>query len=128
MQQPIVAQPQTQRSTTLGLDRSVINAAGGIVAIGGPTQMEKLPAETATLFDRDPTTNEVLWFAAPPMNMSRARGPRYSLEYLTFIATKKRKRQQASRDEVDEGGSAKRARVGFAPTVTETMREVSRKL
>ena len=50
MQQPIVAQPLTQRSTTLGLDRSVINAAGGIVAIGGPTQMEKLPAETGIVF------------------------------------------------------------------------------
>ena len=80
----------------------------------------------AKLFDRDPTTNEVLWFAAPPMNMSRARGPRYSLEYLTFIATK-RKRRETSKNEVvdslreegtkDEWGegsaSAKRPRVGF---------------
>jgi chromatin structure-remodeling complex subunit RSC1/2 len=91
----------------------------------------------AKLFDRDPTTNEVLWFAAPPMNMSRARGPRYSLEYLTFIATKKRKRREASttdgivvdgREELGEEGSvsvnAKRPRVGFPPTVTETMREL----
>ena len=68
----------------------------------------------AKLFDRDPTTNEVLWFAAPPMNMSHARGPRYSLEYLTFIATKNRKRREAStdgividdREELREEGSA----------------------
>jgi chromatin structure-remodeling complex subunit RSC1/2 len=85
----------------------------------------------AKLFDRDPTTNEVLWFAAPPTNMSRARGLRYSLEYLTFIATK-RKQREAGRDREEgtkndwEGGgsaSAKRPKV-VAPTVTETMREV----
>ena len=85
----------------------------------------------AKLFDRDPTTDEVLWFAAPPMNMSRARGPRYSLEYLTFISKRKRRLREASTDGVvddarEEGGSAsaKRPRVGFPPTVTETMREV----
>ena len=97
----------------------------------------------AKLFDRDPTTNEVLWFAAPPMNMSRARGPRYSLEYLTFISKKKRRLREASTDGgvVDDtttreegttkdvwreegSASAKRPRVGFPPTVTETMREV----
>jgi chromatin structure-remodeling complex subunit RSC1/2 len=114
----------------LGPDRSIITAAGGIAAIGGPSQVEKLPADTAKLFDRDPTTNEVLWFAAPPMNMSRARGPRYSLEYLTFIASKKRKRREAStdvdgREELgEEGSSEKRPRVGFPPTVTETMMEL----
>lgn len=68
------------------------------------------------------------------MNMSRARGPRYSLEYLTFMATK-RKRREAGGDEVDmeEGGakddgsdepSAKRPRVRVRPTVTEMMRDV----
>jgi hypothetical protein len=77
--------------------------------------------------------------------MSRARGPRYSLEYLTFVATK-RKRREASTDGVvddtnreegtttkgewreEEGsaGSAKRPRVGFPPAVTETMREEMR--
>ena len=87
----------------------------------------------AKLFDRDPTTNEVLWFAAPPMNMSRARGPRYSLEYLTFIASKKRRQREASTDGIvvddreelgEESTSAKRPRVGFPPTVTETLREL----
>ena len=54
-QQPYVQQQQhqmvnqpllTQRSTTLGPDRSIITAAGGIAAIGGPSQVEKLPADT----------------------------------------------------------------------------------
>ena len=41
------------------------------------------------------------------MNMSRARGPRYSLEYLTFIATKRKRLREASTDEVAyrEGGN-----------------------
>ena len=69
------------------------------------------------------------------MNMSRARGPRYSPEYLAFIASKKRKRQEASADGIivdsreeelgeEESASAKRPRVGFPSTVTETMREL----
>jgi chromatin structure-remodeling complex subunit RSC1/2 len=48
-QQQIVNQPQTQRSTTLGPDRSIITAAGGIAAIGGPSQVDKLPADTGKL-------------------------------------------------------------------------------
>jgi chromatin structure-remodeling complex subunit RSC1/2 len=44
MQQQIVT--QTQRPTIIGSDRSVISAAGGIAAIGGPSHVEKLPAET----------------------------------------------------------------------------------
>ena len=48
-QQQIVNQPQTQRSSTLGPDRSVITAAGGIAAIGGPSQVEKLPADTGKI-------------------------------------------------------------------------------
>ena len=75
------------------------------------------------------------------MNMSRARGPRYSLEYLTFVSKRKRKRREDSTDgvvdeDMEEGttkderreegsasaSSAKRPR--FPPTVTETMREV----
>ena len=49
-QQQMVNQPQTQRSTTLGPDRSIITAAGGIAAIGGPSQVEKLPADTGKFF------------------------------------------------------------------------------
>jgi chromatin structure-remodeling complex subunit RSC1/2 len=54
-QQPYVQQQQQQmvsqqRSTTLGPDRSIIAAAGGIAAIGGPAQVEKLPADTGKPF------------------------------------------------------------------------------
>jgi hypothetical protein len=45
-QQQIVNRPQTQRSTTLGPDQSIITAAGGIAAVGGSSQVEKLPADT----------------------------------------------------------------------------------
>ena len=65
------------------------------------------------------------------MNMSRARGPRYSLEYLTFIATKRKQREaggdreEGTKDDLEGGGSASAKRLKVvAPTVTETMREV----
>ena len=50
--QQAVHQPQIQRSTTttMGPDRSIITAAGGITAIGGPAQVEKLPAETGQAY------------------------------------------------------------------------------
>jgi chromatin structure-remodeling complex subunit RSC1/2 len=55
-------QQQQQQSPTLGPDRSIITAAGGITAIGGPSQVEKLPADTGKflmfLFDIvDPPVN-----------------------------------------------------------------------
>ena len=43
------------------------------------------------LFDRDPETNEVLWFSGPPLNMARVKGSRYSLAYLQFLATKRKR-------------------------------------
>ena len=46
-QQQLINQPQG--STTLGPDRSIITAAGGIAAIGGPSQVEKLPPDTGKL-------------------------------------------------------------------------------
>ena len=59
------------------------------------------------------------------MNMSRARGPKYSLEYLSFIAAKRKRRGVGMEEkEKDDGGSAKRPRMAVPPTVTETMREV----
>ena len=44
-QQPVVNQGQIQRP--LGPDRSIITAAGGLAAIGGASQVEKLPPETS---------------------------------------------------------------------------------
>lgn len=45
---------------------------------------------TARYFDRDPETNEVLWFAAPPLDIAHPPGPEYSLEYLAFLARKRK--------------------------------------
>ena len=47
--QQIVNRPQTQRSTTLTPDQSIITAAGGIAAVGGSSQVEKLPADTGKI-------------------------------------------------------------------------------
>lgn len=169
-----------------GPDRSVVSAAGGLGAIGGPAQVEKLAPETgefslhlcssttylsadwgercfssifalppllflllfcfhhylipvltnsfyntAKLFDRDPDTNEVLWFAAPPINLPRAKGPRHSLAYLQFLA-RKRKTTQNGDGGVDgdgsETGPAKRARTAVLPTVTETTMRVLKEM
>lgn len=60
---------------------------------------------TAKHFDRDPETNQVLWFAAAPIDVARPRPPRHSLEYLNFIA-KKRKR------EMEEAAAGPRAQDG----------------
>ncbi|KAJ1310676.1 hypothetical protein OPQ81_009203 [Rhizoctonia solani] len=47
-------------------DRSVITAAGGPTVI--PTSMvEILPEDTIKHFDRDPYTNQLLWFSGPPI-------------------------------------------------------------
>ena len=100
--QPASVQPRTE-------DRSIVTAAGGAAVLGNNADMEKLPAETgayhvilfldfpsaspsqsARHFDRDPETNEVLWFAAPPLNIARKPAPRYSLQYLHWLAAKRK--------------------------------------
>ena len=45
----------------------------------------------ARYFDRDPETNQVLWFSGPPVDMAHSRPPQHTLAYLDFLATKKRK-------------------------------------
>ncbi|KAH8984669.1 hypothetical protein EDB86DRAFT_2962234 [Lactarius hatsudake] len=81
--QPASVQPRTE-------DRSIVTAAGGAAVLGNNANMEKLSAETARHFDRDPETNEVLWFAAPPLNIARKPAPRHSLQYLHWLATKRK--------------------------------------
>jgi len=71
-------------------DRTVLTAAGGMTYIAS---MEKLPPETAKLFDRDPVSGQVLWFSGPPIDIPRPRKPQHSLEYLHFLV-KKRKRER----------------------------------
>jgi chromatin structure-remodeling complex subunit RSC1/2 len=45
-------------------------------------------------FDRDPYTNEMLWFSAPPVNAPRAPTARHSLTYLHFLAMKRKQRHE----------------------------------
>ncbi|KAG5651101.1 hypothetical protein H0H81_009857 [Sphagnurus paluster] len=124
-------QLQVQNPRSSQTDRSVVAAAGGLHALGHGAHIDKLPAETAKHFERDPETNEVLWFPAPPVDMARPAKPKYSLAYLEFLATKrKRVAGEIARPEdtidVDSSQAAKRPRLGdgVSPylTVTETLR------
>lgn len=125
-QQAVYQQPQPAHapSTVKRPDRSMVSAAGGLTAIGGAAQVEKLPAETAKHFDRDPDSNQVLWFASPPVDMARHRPPKPSLEYLAFLA-KKRKREEGGEEDGEEGA---REKGKVPPTVTETMRVLAKEI
>ncbi|KAI0367477.1 hypothetical protein BV20DRAFT_970438 [Pilatotrama ljubarskyi] len=104
-------------------DRSIYAAAGGTGALNNAT-VEELPAETARYFDRDPETNEVLWFAAPPVDIVHTPPPRHSLKYLAFLA-RKRKMAQAGEGAmaVDDGGPLPK-RPRMPPTVTEQLEQL----
>ncbi|KIK92078.1 hypothetical protein PAXRUDRAFT_830304 [Paxillus rubicundulus Ve08.2h10] len=103
-------------------DRSMLTAAGNLTV---PPLVEKLPAETTKFFDRSPDTNEVLWFAAPPLNIARTPAPKHSLAYLHFLA-KKRKGQEAPSEAIDVDDAEtttttlnKKQRGSVPPTTTE---------
>ncbi|KIM39044.1 hypothetical protein M413DRAFT_447403 [Hebeloma cylindrosporum] len=116
-----VPQQPLQVGRVAGPDRSVVSSAGGVAAIGGPAQVEKLPPETVKLFDRDPETNEVLWFAAPPLNMARAKGPCYSLAYLQFLAAK---RKRGTTEEEDANDDADGRDAGSTEPATKRARKL----
>jgi chromatin structure-remodeling complex subunit RSC1/2 len=127
--QPTSGQPRTE-------DRSVVTAAGGAAVLGTNADMEKLSGETGTYnsisfivlrsklnsghkarhFDRDPETNEVLWFAAPPLNVARKPAPRYSLQYLHWLATRRKGTDDVENMEVDGEGHS-----GVKRTAAETV-------
>jgi hypothetical protein len=44
---------------------------------------------SGALFDRDPTTNKVLWFSGPPLDLDVPQRPSHSGTYLTFLAKRK---------------------------------------
>jgi len=89
-------------------------------------------------FDRDPETNEVLWFGGPPLNMPRVKGPCHSLAYLQFLAAKRKrvttKEEGCDQRAVDDGdgmdveanGSVTKRlrRLSYPRTVMEITREV----
>ena len=78
-------------------------------------------------FDRSPDTNELLWFAAPPMNVARTPPPRHSLAYLHFLATKQKNEVVAGSDTMDidgelpSPGPPKRRRTVAPPTISEIL-------
>ncbi|KAG9078587.1 hypothetical protein FRC06_008298 [Ceratobasidium sp. 370] len=90
-------------NTALGpqKDRSISTAAGG-PAVVQASIVDVLPEETVKYFDRDPHTNQLLWFSGAPVDTPRAhaRQPRHSLDYLYFLA-RQRERQHRGED-VDE--------------------------
>jgi chromatin structure-remodeling complex subunit RSC1/2 len=95
-----------------------------IALLGGLwTYMRMCPARH---FDRDPETNEVLWFAAPPLNVARRPAPRYSLQYLHWLATKRKKveEDEDSMDVDDSEGCPKRVCTSVQLTATETVEKL----
>lgn len=77
-------------------------------------------------FDRDPDTNEVLWFAAPPMNAARPAKPKHSLAYLHFLAMKRKAAGDGeSAMEVDGEGCGPAANKRKNVSVTEILRDIA---
>jgi chromatin structure-remodeling complex subunit RSC1/2 len=74
---------------------------------------------SAKHFDRDPETNEVIWFSAPPTNDARPSGPQHSLAYLHFLATKR-----GSGEEVQSRTVFGRELDQVQPTVTESIASI----
>ena len=120
-----VAQPQRTVSSQGGKaneDRSILSAVGGLSVVGSQNViLEKLPPETGAFlhitwvkallkrvvvakhFDRDPQTNEVLWFASPPVDVAPpVQKPRHSFAYLHHLA-KKRKLELDKEKDAREG-------------------------
>ncbi|KLO08183.1 hypothetical protein SCHPADRAFT_1001127 [Schizopora paradoxa] len=124
------AQTQAQIQARRAEDRSIITAAGGMAALGNGAHVEKLPPETARYFDRDPDTNEVLWFSGPPVDIAKPATPHYSLEYLHFLAMKKKAEMLGASDSMDEDSSGvndqrrKRQRVAAPPLMSELLNEL----
>jgi chromatin structure-remodeling complex subunit RSC1/2 len=77
---------------------------------------------TARHFDRDPETNEVLWFAAPPLNVARKPAPKYSLQYLHWLATKRKRVDDGVGMEVD--GEERAMKRTAAETVSQGLMEM----
>lgn len=100
-------------------DRTVVSAAGtGLITAA---TVDKLPYETTRNFDRDPITNEMLWFSGAPIDVARPPKLQYSLEYLYQMAIKQK---QASEDTAD-ASEAKRQKLMVMPTASEVWYNVT---
>ena len=81
-----------------------------------------LRCDAAKHFDRDPETNEVLWFGAPPVDIPHPPGPQYSLAYLSYLAKRRKSRneeEEAMDVDVEDSNSSRRRRQVL--TVTEQL-------
>ena len=134
-------------------DRSIGTAAGGLANLQGNAIVEVLPAETGESqnkpwfvrsadvdavkhFDRDPETNQVLWFSGPPIDVARSPAPQYSLKYLHHVAMKrkqqrienKKKEGKEESNQMDIDGdnshSQKRPRIQGKPRMTDILDEL----
>ncbi|KAJ8518925.1 hypothetical protein ONZ45_g4070 [Pleurotus djamor] len=113
--------PTTQRP-----DRSITSVAGPL--LGTQIQSEELSPELARYFDRDPETNEVLWFAGPPLDIAMPPAPKHSMEYLHFLAHKRKKALSVT-DQMDvDPSSVKRPKHEGQLTMMETMRNIIKEL
>ncbi|KAJ7596530.1 hypothetical protein C8J56DRAFT_917673 [Mycena floridula] len=117
--------PQQQYQRPATSDRSVLMSAGG-TALANNFRTEKLSPEITKHFDRDPDTNELLWFPGAPVDLVRPAKPKHSLKYLHFLAMKRKREQEEDEweDAMDVVDDSKRQRV--RPTVTETLRAILR--
>ena len=87
---------------------------------------------SAKHFDRDPQTNEVLWFASPPVDVAPSvQKPRHSFAYLHHLAKKRKleleKEKEKEKDtgegeeagmDVDREGPSDGASVGSQPKMS----------
>lgn len=68
-------------------------------------------------FDRDPDTNEVLWFAAPPVNVARGPKARHSFEYLHYLSTQRKRARGSVND------NTRQELQNVKPTVSQLIRQ-----
>lgn len=60
------------------------------------------PIHTVNVLDRDPSTNRVLWFSGPPIDIVVPERPKHSAAYLAFLA--KKRLQYTLGEEAGENG------------------------
>lgn len=64
-----------------------------------------------------------MWFAAPPIDVAHPPGPQYSLEYLNFLA-RKRRRVADDVNGMDVEQPPAKKQVEVQPTVTEQVQKL----
>jgi hypothetical protein len=64
-------------------------------SVGSQTDMQFIPVN---MLDRDPSTNRVLWFSGPPIDIIIPERPQHSAPYLAFLAKKRIQHSLAEND------------------------------